>query len=112
MRKVLNARDKRTRNTGKKKRRKRKHYEIDDRQQVQLKGELNSEVHRPEDMGRRIKREQERNKGTEKKEGKMVVIHRKRKTHIRYTATNEDGYVAEVRIEENGKNKRNKRKQD
>ena len=42
----------------------------------------------------------------------MVVIHRIRKTHIRYTARNEDGYVAEVRIEENGKNKRNKRKQD
>ena len=73
---------------------------------------MNSEVHRPEDRGRRIKREQERNKGTEKKEGIMVVIHPKRKTHIRYTATNEDGYVAEVRIEENGKNKRNKRKQD
>ena len=71
MRKVLNARDKRTRNTGKKKRRKRKHYEIDDRVQVQLKGELNSEVHRPEDRGRR--KEQERNKGTEKKEGKMVT---------------------------------------
>ena len=51
-----------------------------------------------------MKREKETHKGTEIRQGKMIVIHTVKKEQrayicIRYTTTNEDGYVADIRIE-------------